>query len=200
MTEEQRERNRQYNKEYRLKNPDYFKAYRAENKKPPKIPERVKRFATTGISQCNSGHAYTGRYCKPCRAAYYEKNSEHTAAFLVKYYEINREKILQKAREYRANNKEKLAVSDLANARRRQADKAKRTPPWYNHAEAKAYYADAKKVGLVVDHIIPLRGKRVSGLHWAHNLQLLTFEENAAKSNKFDSDTYVHELPATIPQ
>lgn len=40
----------------------------------------------------------------------------------------------------------------------------------------------------VADHDIPLQGKRVSGLHVANNLQILTGSENSRKRNHFEVD------------
>jgi hypothetical protein len=72
------------------------------------------------------------------------------------------------------------AVANAKTARRR-AGRTQRTPSWANHAAIKQIYVQAKVLGLVVDHIVPLHGEFVSGLHVENNLQLLTHTENASK-------------------
>ena len=63
-------------------------------------------------------------------------------------------------------------------------DLAKRTPSWADKKEIIEFYKNCPK-GYEVDHVIPLRGKNVSGLHIRSNLQYLTKEENRKKYNKF---------------
>ena len=58
-----------------------------------------------------------------------------------------------------------------------------RIPKWGQDG-IKEFYNNCPKE-LQVDHIIPLHGKYVSGLHVINNLQYLTPKENNIKHNKF---------------
>ncbi|HEX4608225.1 MAG TPA: hypothetical protein VH092_08465 [Urbifossiella sp.] len=60
--------------------------------------------------------------------------------------------------------------------------------PWADLDAIKSIYQDANRLGLTVDHIVPLVSKLVCGLHCEANLQLITFEENLRKSNRFWPD------------
>ena len=60
------------------------------------------------------------------------------------------------------------------------------TPKWADRDAMRRIYKEAGARGLEVDHIVPLHGVNVSGLHVPWNLQLLTREENAAKSNRHE--------------
>lgn len=67
------------------------------------------------------------------------------------------------------------------------AQKILATPRWLSSAQKQEilhFYQEARRLALTVDHVIPLRGKTVCGLHVPWNLQLLTQEQNSAKNNR----------------
>lgn len=76
--------------------------------------------------------------------------------------------------------------------RRRSACKINATPSWSDKEKILAFYIEAKRMtrdtGIKhhVDHIVPLKNKRVCGLHVHQNLQILTATENLKKHNSFE--------------
>jgi len=69
------------------------------------------------------------------------------------------------------------------------AQKAKAIPLWLTKtqkAEIIAIYYAARQAGMTVDHIVPLRGQSVCGLHVPWNLQILPRQENSRKGNRMD--------------
>jgi hypothetical protein len=65
------------------------------------------------------------------------------------------------------------------NARKRKA-----MPAWADREVIQRFY-EARPEGHHVDHVIPLRGKFVSGLHVETNLQYLPGVENNKKGNRY---------------
>lgn len=66
-----------------------------------------------------------------------------------------------------------------------KTSKIQRTVPWSQLEEIKIFYNNCPK-GYHVDHIVPLNGELVSGLHVLENLQYLEASENCSKNNKFN--------------
>lgn len=109
----------------------------------------------------------------------------------------NPERMAENNRRWKRENRGRVAElnrrwmkrnPDAVRRARRIASKAygqrvrKRTPPWADRRAIRAFYAACPK-GMAVDHIIPLNGKIISGLHVLGNLQYLTPPENSRKSN-----------------
>ncbi len=69
------------------------------------------------------------------------------------------------------------------NSTRKRCRDELQTPKWANTEEIAEIYRNRPE-GYHVDHILPLNGKNVSGLHVPSNLQYLTASENLSKSNK----------------
>lgn len=117
-----------------------------------------------------------------------ETDRSNQAARARKWLEENREKSRAASAKWRKRN---LATAAAA-AMRRKAKLLLRTPAWADHEKIRQFYDLARKLteetGVIheVDHIFPLQGKTVSGLHVHTNLQILTRQANRAKGARFD--------------
>lgn len=110
-------------------------------------------------------------------------NVDRTRAYVKKWADKNRDYLREKDRKYSTENPALIR----AKAMLRHSVKLRRTPAWANREDLVSVYENCPP-GLEVDHIVPLRGAIVSGLHVPWNLQYLPPLENVMKSNKFSSE------------
>jgi hypothetical protein len=89
--------------------------------------------------------------------------------------------------ESHKRSQEKHYEEILARNAKYRAERSLRVPKWANLDKIKTVYKECPE-GMHVDHIIPLKGELVSGLHVHQNLQYLTPEENIRKSNRYIID------------
>jgi hypothetical protein len=118
----------------------------------------------------------------------YEENKEKLLVRSKEQYIKHKEKRLARCKEYRKENKGKIR----AHWGKRRADKRNRTPKWLskddlwileNAYELAQIRGNMFGIDWHVDHIIPLRGTSVSGLHVPNNIQVVPANWNLRKSN-----------------
>jgi hypothetical protein len=123
------------------------------------------------------------------RAKYREYDSRPEVRARKKAYRSKpevRERLRAKERaafkkRYDANPRPYIVKSSMRHKRLKQI-----TPKWLSPEqleELKRFYEQCPK-GFCVDHIVPVNGETVRGLHVPWNLQHLTVHDNAVKSNK----------------
>jgi hypothetical protein len=149
-------------------------------------------------------------HCKECESTRSKvKTKKYRDTRLVKAQEWrtnNKDAYLFAIQAWRQENPNRMkelysnwaqANKDKVNAKwmKRDAAKKNRTPSWLTQDEhwmiEQAYDIAAKRTQMLgiqfhVDHIVPLQGKTVSGLHVPWNLQVIPAKLNQQKSNRFN--------------
>lgn len=136
--------------------------------------------------------------CIECRAVVrntvYMANKEKELAQCKEYKKENYALIKEKDRVYYNKHKKEA----FARSAKRRASKLHATASWADLEEISNIYTKCPE-GYHVDHIIPLQGKLVCGLHVEHNLQYLLAKDNLSKGNRIDIDMYTHNIKYTPP-
>jgi hypothetical protein len=154
--------NKKYDEKNRDKRSEYAKQYRKAN--PEKVQELAKAWAKANPEKIRG-------YMQKASKAWHERNPDYLSNF------------------YKANKERYVA----ARARRRAAQDSA-TPAWltaidkamiqemYDVSEARYIQTGIKHH---VDHIVPINGKSVAGMHVPWNLQVITAHENLSKGWRF---------------
>lgn len=166
---------------------------------------------------CRNGHV-SERFCNSGRCldcsvvnqrAWRDSNPEKSRESSRKWKKENPEKFLKSSMAWRSKNPEKCRESvrkwmDVNPDKLRKNSALRRAalngakPKWLSKehlAEISSIYRSAVDLELKtgvkhhVDHIVPLQGKNVSGLHVPWNLQVIPAVENMKKGNRFNDRT-----------
>jgi hypothetical protein len=135
-------------------------------------------------------------FCKECvtkyQAKYYVDNKDAVKKRVYDWIENNRDKHNAKCYKWVAANKAKVN----ARTARRYAARTNSTPSWVrSNADYMWMFTEAYSLAKLrekqlggkweVDHVTPIRGKKVCGLHVPWNIQVIPQAQNRRKSNIF---------------
>ncbi len=136
-----------------------------------------------------SNHAKNASKISAAKKDYYMDNQAHILAQRKQHYADNTDAVKQRNYAYKKENH----AYYIGKVKERQMSKIKRTPVWADKERIQSYYNVCAFFNEVngyakyhVDHIIPLQGKTVSGLHVHNNLQVIPAKENLSKGNRHE--------------
>ena len=144
--------------------------------------------------------------CKSCKnkksKKHYQENRDVILERKKEYRQENRDAVLESARKYRQENPDVAKTWRKANPEKtiaykasRRARKKQAQPPWLTEEHINQIidkYKNSKHMKKLtgiehhVDHIVPLKGENVCGLHVPWNLQVIPAKHNLEKHNHFD--------------
>lgn len=178
-----------YRKQWAASKPGYVKAYNAKYNRDNQL----------SLSDYAKARRISEReHIHKLDRAGYARNAVVNRARRAAYYKANRERCIEVVKEWRQTHgkdwrKKNYALFGhryAAAAATRRLQEARATPTWADRKAIEDFYETAAGLSMYtgewyhVDHIVPLRGKTVCGLHTQANLQVLPAKENMLKSNR----------------
>ena len=164
--------------------------------KPCSVGHVSERYVSTrGCIQClamkqqNNASIHNAR-CRDWARRHPDRDAEAKRMWKI----ANPDRVREQGRKDRKKWQKRNPGKATAESRARDLSKKKRTPKWADlESVAKLYELAStmtRKTGEPwhVDHIIPLHGRTVSGLHVHGNLRVVRRFENLTKSNKWDDE------------
>ncbi len=155
------------------------------------------------------------KQCLKCKSAEYNRNGDgirarrkldrrtnpHRKLQEQKWRDKNIDKVLANRKRYASEHKGQRAAHES----KRRAQRKVSTQNWSDKEYIKDLFVNCREAEQIflsagvtvkfnVDHIYPLKGKIVSGLHNEFNLQILTEHENFVKYNSYPSQQLLTSL------
>ena len=116
-----------------------------------------------------------------------KNNRERSKEIKAKWRLNNSDKDKELKKQWRLNNPDYVS----SQCRKYQASKSNSVPLWANNKKMREIYKESRRLTLEtgiqyhVDHIVPLISNLVCGLHCEANLQILRFDDNGKKGNRY---------------
>ena len=147
--------------------------------------------------------------CKSCQRTsavqWRAANKQRVAEYNKQYLVDRAESIALQERLYRTSNTEKLKAKEkrrhaanpmaaLMRKQKRRAVARQAEPQWVNKTTiaflytTRQYMSEQTGECWHVDHIVPLQGRNVCGLHVHFNLRVIPAKDNLSKSNRFPTN------------
>lgn len=191
MKQDERKRNAEYYAANKKRENERCREYHARNREKRLAVKAAWRDANREAGRVDARARYWG---DPEQSRQYHrewrKNSSTYPETNRAWREQNAEREKERLRRWAQENKPRLRAK---NAQRR-ARKNRATPEWADLEAIAEIYAVCASVsqetGIAheVDHIVPLKGVGVCGLHVHQNLRIVTRTENRRKNNRLEAE------------